>query len=272
MSYTFGAGTGDDIAVTSALSLGADNTQVLVCGWWYPTTLTATRGYWSAGNIFGAEVDTTTSEIRMLTDNTTDGVWVTSGAGITTNKWHFIAWLCATENTTVAGAWRVWVGDENTAPVIQTPTNSTPRNGNYTGSTAVAIGNKGTGVLAFQGDIGWVSIIAASAPGINSPLYIGTSGAIADAEAKLVEERWVLPIWRGRPDPMFCVPTTMAGSFTAIHMCFCQAGGPAAQWSNSTGPGNPLAMTINGATFSDNQPPVRMERDWVLKYPFVAGR
>ena len=271
MSYTFGAGTGDDIAVTSALSLGADNTVTLVAGWWYPTTLTATRGYWSAGSIFGAEVDTTTSEIRMRTDNTTDGQWVTSGAGIVTNKWQFLAFLAATENTTVAGAWRVWVGDENTAPVIQTPAVSVSRSGNYTGSTAVAIGNKGTGTLAFQGDIGWVMLAAASAIGINSPFYVSASGVISDAEAKLVEERWVLPLWRGTPNPCHMVTTTPAGSFTMIHLPFDQQLSIASQWSQSTSPANPLAMTINGATWSENQPPVRLPRDWIHRAPFVPG-
>jgi hypothetical protein len=179
MSYTFGGNTGDDINISLMINLGADNTTCFVAGWWYPTTLTAGRGYWSAGNIFGAEVDTTTSELRLRTDNsTTDGEWVTSGAGIVTNKWHFIAFMNASENTTVPGAWRVWVGDAITAPVIQTPAVSVSRSGDYTGNSAFYVGNKGTDTVAFQGDIGWVMVITTGNLGINSALFTPTNGVI----------------------------------------------------------------------------------------------
>lgn len=269
MSYTFGAATTNAITFTLSNGLIGDNRQVLVAGWWYPTTLTATRAYWGAGATIGAEVDTTTSEIRLRTDNTTDGQWVTSGAGITTNKWHFLAFLNAAENTTVAGAWRVWVGDENTAPVIQTPSVSVSRSGNYTSSNAFAVGNKSGGSAAFQGDIGWVSIIWSENPGINTPLYVGTSGVIADAEATLVEERWILPLWRGTPDPTRYVPGLMNAAYLFAHFGLDLQPVFVTQLVN----GNPAsaAATVNGATWSENQPPVRLPRDWITRAPFVPG-
>lgn len=268
MSYTFGGATADDIVCTSALNMGADNSASFVAGWWYPTTLTATRGYWSAGNVFGAEVDTTTSEIRLRTDNTTDGQWVTSGAGIDVNRWWFLAFLAATENTTVAGAWRVWVGTADTAPVIQTPAVSVSRSGNYSGATTRYLGNKGTGTLAFQGDIGWGVFASTTTIGINSPFYIGTSGAIADTEARLVEERWVLPLWRGMPNPLHMVTATQAAAFSLVHMALDVLPAQARQWSSSTTPGGVgLAVTVNGATYSQNEPPVRLPLNWVNTAP-----
>jgi len=264
MPYTFGGATTDDIAATGQLAAGADNTATFVAGWWYPTTLTATRGYWSAGNVFGAEVDTTTSEFRLRTDNTTDGQWVTSGAGIAINQWWFLAFLNAAENTTVAGAWRVWVGRADLEPAVITPTVATSRSGNYTGSTAWAIGNKGTGSLAFQGDIGWVVTATCNTVGINNPFRIATSGTISDAEARIVYEHWVWPLWRGVPVADRMVTPGLTASFSLIHWPFDQQLAPAQQWSQSTTPGTPLALTVNGATWTENNPPpVRLPRDWI---------
>ena len=74
MAYTFGGATTDDITFASAITIGANSRAALICGWWYPTTLTATRKLWSANStgIVGAEIDTTTSELRLRSDNTTD--------------------------------------------------------------------------------------------------------------------------------------------------------------------------------------------------------
>lgn len=264
MAYTFGAGTGDDINITAVGSMGGDNGSVFVAGWWYPTTLTATRGYWSAGNTFGAEVDTTTSEIRLRTDNTTDGQWVTSGAGITVDKWWFIAFLAALENTTVAGDWRVWVGDAETPPQIITPTVAVSRSGNYVGSTAWTIGNKGTGTLAFQGDIGWVTMALSSNVGVLNWSHIATSGVIAATEAEMVERRLVTPLWAGRgPDVHEWSPAAMSNQIGVVHFPLDQQGAPAMQMSGSTSPANPVSLTINGATWTENRPPRCVPRNWL---------
>lgn len=264
MSYTFGGAATDDISVTSQVQFLTDNTVSFVAGWWYPTTLTATRAYWSAGDVAGSVVGGTTSEISMITDNaTTDGVWDTASAGITVNKWWFIAWLAATENTTVPGAWRVWVGDEHNEPVQQTPTNTVTRVGNYTGSTNRTIGNLGTGSLAFQGDIGWVVTLVQNAVSSNSPLWVETSGAIATNEADLVRERWVLPIWRGKPDARFCINNGGSMTFSLLHIDMTQNPAVATQYSSGTSPNERPAITINGATFSENQPPIRFDPYWV---------
>lgn len=200
MSYTCGAATGDDIA-TVITQLGATATSCFVAGWWKPTTLTATRGLWSAGNIFGAEIDTTTSELRLRTDNTTDGQWTTTGVGLTVNQWKFLAFANSCNNTGPAAAWVVWSGTGETAPQQVTVTQATAPNGNFTGSTAVVLGNKGTGTLAFQGEIG-PAVFARHASSIQGFVPTTTAGTIAQEGIDVIYERLVLPIWSG----IWCPP------------------------------------------------------------------
>ena len=67
MAYTFGAATGDDITWTDTGSSWGTNGQAgLVCGWFFPTTLTATRGLFSVGTVHRIEIDATTSEIAKI--------------------------------------------------------------------------------------------------------------------------------------------------------------------------------------------------------------
>lgn len=276
MSYTLGGATTDDIIINYAAlgfsNMFVDNSSTLILGWWYPTTLTATRGYWSILNTIGAEVDGTTSEIRMRTDNTTDGQWLTSGAGIVVNKWHFLAFLNAAENTTVAGAWRVWVGDAFTSPVEVTVTNPVVRSGNYVGGATFYLGNKGTGSLAFQGDIGWAACISQlTNVGINGALGIATSGVIDNAEADLVLNRWVRPFWLGRPPNLdFWKLATTQYFLESLEneLAFCEM---------AVAPNAPNTYKDTFGTtavFTQHQPPIRCPHPWPHQrlYPFAHRR
>lgn len=259
MSYTFGAAASDRINLSTSqpVSWAVDNGSFLVAGWFYPTTLTATRKYWGAGAIIGAQVDTTTSEIRMFTDNTTDGQWLTSGAGIVTNKWQFIAWHAATENTTVAGEWRVWVGDGDTPPTEVTVTNPTPRSGNYTASATSVVGNDTAGTVAFQGDISNVLMIAQNSANSANPLPRQTSGVISNAEAEYVLKKIVEPLWRGDFDPNVLI--TGAGN-NLNTVVFDLSSNPAVIRcvGGSTGSSAYASVTITGATFTQHEPPRRI--------------
>lgn len=271
MAYTFGGGTGDDITFTAPTSTGGNGIEGFVAGWWYPTTLTATRGYWSAGNVFGAEVDTTTSELRLRTDNTTDGQWTTTGAGITTNKWWFLAFLYTCNNTGPAAAWRVWIGDENTAPVVQTPAVAVAAVGNFTGSTSRTIGNKGTGTVAFQGDIGWFLCLSnAGLSTTQSPFGILTNGALGVDQETRTESRFVMPLWSGRFPIQNYALGSLTAAFSAVHVPL-ELPSYGRVWSSSTSP-NPLALTINGATYTQNEPPVRLKQDAIYNLPRMSGR
>jgi hypothetical protein len=268
MSYKFGAANSNDIVATANRTLCADGSVQFICGWWYPTTLTSGRGYWSAGNTIGSEVDSTTSELRVRTDNSTDGQWITTGAGIVVDKWHFIAWLNCTENTGTLTEWRVWVGTQDSEPVQITPTVSTAPSGNFNSASTRYLGNKGTSsTLAFLGDIGWGFWLVVDSQGMPNALNSATVGVIGPGEDDFVRERLVFPIWRGRPPLTTMIDHNGPGSWSALLMALDKTPAEAIQFSGNTLPPNPYpAVTVNGATYTDNEPPVRSTflQNWIL--------
>ncbi len=201
MAYTFGGATTDDITFASALTIGANSRAALICGWWYPTTLTATRKLWSVNTtgIVGAEIDTTTSELRLRSDNTTDGQWTTTGVNLATNTWKFLAFLCTFNNTGPTVAWDVWAGDAENVPQLVTVTSAVSPVGNNTGNANFYIGNAGTGSLAFQGDIGWIAVVntSAAAGTFGHPFQLLTFGVINDITRTFVFERFIQHLWKG---------------------------------------------------------------------------
>lgn len=197
---TFGAATSDDVNWAMATTIGATGRSQCVTGWWRPTTLTATRGLWSAGNTIGAEIDSTTDELRLRTDNTTDGQWTTTGVDMVVDEWKFLAFLLSTNDTGPVGNWRVWAGTTQTSPVECTVSVATSPVGNHTGNATFFAGNKGTGTLAFQGDVAEVSACASGQGGtITSFFGIATTATITDVEALQIFNTYVLPHYRGEP-------------------------------------------------------------------------
>lgn len=265
MAYTFGGATGDDITLTTTGSAGGSAQTVLACGWFYPTTLTATRGYWSCGNTFGAEVDTTTSELRMKTQNaTTGGVWTTTGAGITTNKWWFIAWLFSCNNTGPTHAWRVWVGSIDAVPALVTVNNGTAPVGNFTGSTSRTVGNKGTGTLAFQGDIGWMTFIN-NGQNLPGPFNITSDGVFDVGTEGTTFANWVYPMWTGRMDIEFFM--TPIGTGSAPSLCHVPLNGGLNAFNTGIATATTLALTINTAVLTTNRPPTFLRVDSPIVRP-----
>lgn len=259
MSLTFGGATGDDVTWTSGLTLGATTRNNLVCGWWRPTTLTATRRLWSAGTIFGAEIAAATSEIVLRTDNTTDGQWTTTGAGLTLNQWQFLAFVASINNTGPAAAWRVWSGTIDTAPIECTVTQNTAPVGNFTGSGSFTIGNAGSaGTVAFQGDIANVAVFThAAVVGADRPFGNAAFGAITATEAQYLYERFVLPFWLGDMTvPNF--PNTIAGG-SQWTMEFAALDGNAVNQNvltaDNSGGNSFIAATLSGAAASQLMPP-----------------
>jgi hypothetical protein len=200
MPYTFGATT-DDISWPITPSVAATDRGSLIAGWWLPTTLTATRTLWSGGSggVPRAEIDSTTSELRLRTNNTTDGQWTTTGVGLATDQWKFLAFLLTTNNTNGA-SWNVWAGTSETPPSQVTVTVAVARSGNFTGATSFYVGNAGTGSLAFQGDAALVwTMLTSAAVGAIHPLGLTTAygSARTTAETDWVEQNLVIPMWRG---------------------------------------------------------------------------
>ena len=199
MAWTFGTGTGDDASL-NITSIGASGTIFYGSCWVYPTTLTATRAIWSIGNNWTMRIDATTSELRFISDNTTDGEWTTTGASLATNTWTFLAWLASPLNTGPTCAWRAWAGTLETSPQELTITNAVAPVGNFTGGTSLTWGNRGgSGTVAFQGALencvfgAFNGTISATL----SPFAIAAAGTITQNEADLIRDRYVRPMWLG---------------------------------------------------------------------------
>lgn len=256
MPYTFGGGTGDDIN-WAAQDGGIRNNAALVCGWFYPTTLTAGRTLWSFGNVTSVQIHSTTSELQLNIDHTTDSTFTTTGVGLATNTWTFVACLGTSNNTGPADAWRVWSGTITTPPVECTVTAGTSPSGNATASTAFTIGNKGTGTVAFQGDIAEIGYITAPQNAASNFFQLAASGAITQAEADFVRDRFVIPAWRGESWQFQGARLGVSGVGSVIEAAHISLIGlpQAIRAYGAAAVASGLTPTINGATVSLNGPP-----------------
>lgn len=258
MPYTFGAGTGDDINIDTTSGPGANDSDSLIYGWWMPTTLTATRGLWSNGNVTGAEIDATTDELRLRSDTlTTDGQYTTTGVDLAIDQWKFIAFFLTCVNGGPAVTWKVWAGDIHNSPTAVTVTTATSPTGNLAASTAFTIGNKGTGTVAFQGDIAHVGCVTALSVGTTpttNPFNIASRGTVTADEEQFILERFVQPAWVGDLHKMWDVPPGMSAMNQGAWHCNLDV---EARWVyfylNTTG--NERTQVINGATWSQNGAP-----------------
>lgn len=267
MPYTFGASNADDANIGSTQTALATGTMFYVAGWFRPTTLTAGRTLWSVGSTANcAVIGATTSELELLVDyTTTDGKWTTSGMALTVNAWTFIAVIISNLNSGPSMAARVWAGTIDQAPREITCTQTTAPVGTVVGTSTWYIGNKGTGLLAFQGDISDVAMMHSTGTGKDAALSIpATQGTITQDEADLFRQLYVEPAWRGDHALAF-ERRGGPGSATA----------PTARWFTELNDGGQvigrpltavspeLALTINGATVASGCPrPAQTRPSW----------
>lgn len=270
MPYTFGGATSHDITFAAGATMGGTGNATFVYGWWLPTTLTAGRGLWSAGNTTGAEIDTTTSELRLRTDNSTDGQWTTSGVGLAVDQWQFLAFLLTTDNTNGA-YWAVWSGTLETLPVEATVSVAVARIGNFSGSSSFYIGNKGTGTVAFQGDIAHVGVHVVSTPADSTqhPWGLDILGSTPAAEVlPNFYETVVTSCWQGESVRATLNRNRLLTQVGPAWRHLTLEALPVPLGFSPAAPAPFAAPTINGATVSENGPP-RPLRQISNLYPFV---
>jgi hypothetical protein len=181
--------------------------------------------------------------MTLHTDNSTDGLWTTSGAGIVLNEWRFIAFMLSCLNTGAAAAWRVWVGTNENAPTEVTVTVNTAPAGNFSGGNQVIFGQLGTsGVVSYQGQIGdnmFIGQAQTTSPNLG-PLATAAYGAITQAEADRVCRRIVDPVWKGEQFP------DAAWSITqGAYSCTVNAFDLAVAVTNLAVPVNRITTTLN---------------------------
>jgi hypothetical protein len=243
---------------TAPVNAGGDNSIELFCAWIYPTTLTATRCVMALQNaLMRLEVDTTTSELRFGTNWTTDGVYITSGLGLATNEWRFIALATAHENTGDVETVKVWAGTLQTEPAAVSVTTSVAAVGSPTSGGAMCIGNSAAaGTLAWQGDIGeWMLMLSTLGAAPNNALFMTTSGAIGAEVEDAILKRWIIPFWRGRGFGGQIV-TDQTVEFLHCNMCATAGGGVPLIYSYALAVGSRfITPTVNGATASAGRQP-----------------
>jgi hypothetical protein len=273
VSYTFGGATGDDVTWSSSTTIGAASRVAFVAGWWKPTTLTAGRTLWSAGNVLSAAIHSTTSELVLTVDNaTTDGTWTTTGAGLTVGTWTFLAFLLNTSSAPGA-AWTVWSGTDLVAPAQCTITAGTAMSGALTGNATSYVGNKGTGSVAFQGQVENVvfGVSAAGAGSAVNPFAIAAFGTTTAAEALWIEERLVRPIWQGEHAAAKRLGV-FAGAWDWSYLPFSGPLFAVERFICSRASVNPrVAPTVNGATVSAERGP-RPDGFGTWSAPFAPRR
>jgi len=188
-------------------AVGAASSATLFAGWFLPTTLTAGRGYWSAGTIIGLEVGTTTSEVIGRIQSATNGVYTSSGAGLAINNWYFIAHYLDATNTGPNSTQKLWIGTIDSPPREVTFTQTTAPVGAFTSSTIVIFGNKGNaGTVAFQGDVGncFFATQSTNTGGPFNLLAYGPTGKDANqiaTESAGLLSNFILPWWSGETFP-----------------------------------------------------------------------
>lgn len=199
--------TNSRINWTVTPAIGAASSATLFAGWFLPTTLTAGRGFWSAGNIIGLEVGGTTSEVVGRIQSATNGVYTSSGAGIAINNWYFIAHYIDATNTGPNSNQFLWIGTIESPPVEQTFTQTTAPVGAFSSQTAMVVGNKGAaGTTAFQGEVG-NCFLATQSTNTRGPFNLSAFGPTGKDANQLATEKagllnnFIIPWWRGEPLP-----------------------------------------------------------------------
>lgn len=262
MAWTFGAAATNDVNLATTQTIGAATSASLVCGWYYPTTLTATRGLTSFGNTIGAEIGATTSELLLRSAHgTTNGQWTTTGAGLTVNQWTFLAIFMSYASSGVSTAIKVWTATADSPPVACTIANTVTPVGTPAGNATLYFGNKGTSTtLAFQGDIGncWYAVLSGSSAE-TGPFNFATYGSLTADEEAWHYTNFVYPVWSGKPYPFSGtgISYALGGRWEMGYINMDHIVGPRAVrvLSGSTLQTAVTTLTIDGATKSNQRSP-----------------
>jgi hypothetical protein len=259
VAYNFSLSTDDVSWTESASTYGNTARSNLICGWWYPTALNATRCLWSVGTVNRCAIATTTSEIDLFLDRTTDSQHTTSGLGLVTNRWQFIAVLGSFFNTGPTTNYRVWRGFDVEPPLPVTVNVTAAGAGNSATSTLPTVGNLGSGGnVCFQGDIGRFDYIAGTTG--NSLCRNGTGLISADDEFAIYTNI-VFPIWQNRFPTFYGSGTDSNNGITHVVLDLDIIGGVARSIRNG---GSIITMdrsvAISGATFSQRRASVGQMR------------
>lgn len=277
MPYTFGAATGDDVSVPIVSAAVGASVSGLLMAWVYPTTLTAGRAISGFGNnLSRIQVSATAGELELnLAAATTDGLWTSSGLGMATGSWYFvaIAWTAIAGPTMDA---KLWLGTDVTPPSAVSITQTTAPVGAFTSSSTWTVGNgSGAATIAWQGDIGAVDLVTTNiAAGATHPFVQSAYGAFSAESEAMILARYVLPVWLGS-SPLLAKGAPVNNTTNMQHVsCDFSLLAQAYRHIQTTSANESVAApTYSGVTFSERgQPRARFGAAIASNGARIAGR
>lgn len=201
MTYLFGANNSDVSAGSIPTSYFAANASTLCAGWFYPTTLTNQMRWWStaSGGNANALESINTTQLRWRNSNsTTRGDNTLSGISLTTNEWWFIALY--TVRSGAGESLAVWQATASIPPTRMTVTNTVAGSGTFTNLVTFQVGNETAQNRAFNGEIGWITLLNQVSPAVEGPLITTSGQSLTTAEMDVIERSIVIKLWNGTLD------------------------------------------------------------------------
>lgn len=249
MGYTISAST-DDISSTSPNSLAGPSFADLICLTVCPSAITAGRALTGFAGSYNIQVESGGELSFTATCSTTNGIWLTSGLGLTAGVPKFLAILFTMSNTGPTVNVAVWAGNSVTQPVAVSISQTQAPVGSFSTQSWTSAGNSTAAAsLGAPGDIEELTVIAFSqtAGATVHPLSIAAYGTIDALCLDVTYNKFVLPIWQGNKAdlPMRPAGALLGEGFTSelamLDSFRCKRTG------GSTADGNRV-ITFNGAT------------------------
>ena len=264
MAYTWGASANDYMSVTMPHEFPSTNrSNILVCGWFYPTALTIGRYLIGSDNAYlRVYIANPANDLIALQRFSGTSPYIEStGNTLVTNTWQFIAALFTCEDTTPNADLRLYRGTDSVPPAAMSYSDATGCTGTLLGGTDLVIGNQSsTGGIAFQGDIGWLAMLHDNSTNGKNLFGIETVGDLVAGNVAYILNTLVVPMWNGTP------PVHMAMDWTKnMQALFLDLSGPVPSAfcaSHSNSAMTPLSITTSGPTYSAREPPTRLQYPW----------
>lgn len=266
MSWKFGAATSDIIATSGGVAGGVASSNLFLAGWFFPTTLTAGRILFAETTGAGGthlQVAATTSSLEFVLDRATTDAVYTIAAGIVVNVWQFIAIAVSIDASSVAVI-HCWVATVDQPPTLVPIVSSvtTAGSGAATGSNSRGIGNIPTAAtVAFQGNIGQIYHIIASAVAPPQGLSIATAGTITADDDLNIFNNLVTPLYNGvLPLGGLASPPTVNYQVDFFDLGCQPPTDTRWAYTSLVASSTPIALAPTGATWTEERPP----KEWQI--------
>lgn len=167
--------------------------------WFKLNAFTSGRALWGyAPSSAGGVKLEGSSEIKITTDATTDAVWTSTGAGISTGQWHCLCVLLHSVSSVKFDA-AAWISGGYNAPQRLSLTNTVAGASSLASAanSHILLGNTGSGsLLGVDAQFGRAAYFS-TLRGSNWPIFSETNGTIDGFTIDSAYRHFVEPLWRG---------------------------------------------------------------------------